>query len=407
MTTGFPYKDGESYLIATVYSATESNLKVLYTFEGETGFNGYATQTLAGSPLSYDLNPDNAVLTAVGASWNADTKEWYQPFSGAIAEILVYDLTSTELTDPNNLFVDVRNYIAEKYGIVTAFGGGGDVEPDPVIVAELGAYWTFDETGGMVLSDITANANNGVLENGFSFNDSKTEDRLGNPAGALFFDGVDDRVRVEHSSSIDCYPGVTIAAWIKTTVPQTNAWATLVSKDKHLGGGLFNGYQIGTFADGGLKVGSWMANSNGTYDGCLGTAGAIKNEWQHVAVTHTGSRITVYLNGVEDATIPTTYGLVSTAPQYLYIGANTYFGRPWKGAVDEVAIWKGALTAGNIYYVYLNGVPYQTCQTNGVYFPADINHDCYVDLADFARLAGDWLKCNDPERPECTDVVPQ
>ena len=44
------------------------------------------------------------------------------------------------------------------------------------------------------------------------------------------------------------------------------------------------------------------------------------------------------------------------------------------------------------------------CKDLGVYFDADINEDCSVDLADMAYLVSDWLKCNDPLNLDCLDV---
>ncbi len=45
-----------------------------------------------------------------------------------------------------------------------------------------------------------------------------------------------------------------------------------------------------------------------------------------------------------------------------------------------------------------------TCEEVGEYYDNDFNEDCYINLADYAEIAGDWLKCNDPEIPTCTDV---
>ncbi len=42
-----------------------------------------------------------------------------------------------------------------------------------------------------------------------------------------------------------------------------------------------------------------------------------------------------------------------------------------------------------------------TCAIQGEYLPGDVNKDCYVDLADFAQFAQDWLKCNDPQLVGC------
>ncbi len=48
-----------------------------------------------------------------------------------------------------------------------------------------------------------------------------------------------------------------------------------------------------------------------------------------------------------------------------------------------------------------------TCQDVGVFYPADLNQDCRVNLEDFALLSQDWLKCNDPEDPGCSLIEPQ
>jgi hypothetical protein len=44
---------------------------------------------------------------------------------------------------------------------------------------------------------------------------------------------------------------------------------------------------------------------------------------------------------------------------------------------------------------------YPTCQQQGIYMDIDLNQDCYVNLADFAIIAGKWLYCNDPQNPSC------
>lgn len=52
----------------------------------------------------------------------------------------------------------------------------------------------------------------------------------------------------------------------------------------------------------------------------------------------------------------------------------------------------------------IDAVPGPTCIQQGVFFTSDLNKDCFVNILDFAMLALDWLKCNDPETPACTDV---
>jgi len=44
------------------------------------------------------------------------------------------------------------------------------------------------------------------------------------------------------------------------------------------------------------------------------------------------------------------------------------------------------------------------CQDMETHMLTDMNEDCYIDLEDFALFVQDWLKCNDPMDPLCTDV---
>jgi len=38
-----------------------------------------------------------------------------------------------------------------------------------------------------------------------------------------------------------------------------------------------------------------------------------------------------------------------------------------------------------------------------VYLDADVNQDCYVDMADLTQIASQWLKCTDPVNTLCVD----
>jgi len=44
----------------------------------------------------------------------------------------------------------------------------------------------------------------------------------------------------------------------------------------------------------------------------------------------------------------------------------------------------------------------ESCEQQGEYNIADINKDCYVNLADILELAKGWLDCNDPQNADCT-----
>jgi hypothetical protein len=44
---------------------------------------------------------------------------------------------------------------------------------------------------------------------------------------------------------------------------------------------------------------------------------------------------------------------------------------------------------------------YLTCADMEVFYPADINQDCYVNMVDLVQFMQNWLDCNDPGNPDC------
>jgi hypothetical protein len=57
-------------------------------------------------------------------------------------------------------------------------------------------------------------------------------------------------------------------------------------------------------------------------------------------------------------------------------------------------------TKENIMQISLVLEPFLlTCEEQNEYYENDFNVDCYINLGDYAEIAGDWLECNDPEDP--------
>ena len=44
----------------------------------------------------------------------------------------------------------------------------------------------------------------------------------------------------------------------------------------------------------------------------------------------------------------------------------------------------------------------RSCNDMSTYLLTDLNHDCYINFADFAIFAQNWLTCNDPQIPMCS-----
>ncbi|MEN6308936.1 MAG: hypothetical protein ABFD91_14400, partial [Anaerohalosphaeraceae bacterium] len=107
----------------------------------------------------------------------------------------------------------------------------------------------------------------------------------------------------------------------------------------------------------------------------------ITYKWERIG---TGPAAVISATDVEDPTI--TFTEVGTYTFRLTINDGVY-----------------GLT-NNIYREFTIKIEQATCErvkTDGLLMTGDINADCKVNLDDFALIALDWLKCNDPEDPDC------
>ena len=177
------------------------------------------------------------------------------------------------------------------------------------------------------------NANTGTLTNGPTWTTGKY-------GGALLFDGVDDRVRVADSNSLDLTTAATFEAWVYPTVA-LSGWRTIMQKevDAYLftasGGGSGN-----------------RPVSGGTFNGSCCTnveapSALTANTWTHLAATYDGSQLRFYVNGTQVASTLVT-GSYQVNGNPLWIGGNAVYGEHFQGKLDELRIYSRALSPAEI-----------------------------------------------------------
>ena len=99
----------------------------------------------------------------------------------------------------------------------------GQEPAPPASSAGLVAAYAFDEGVGAFGADASGNANTGTLTNGPLWTSGKN-------GGALQFDGVDDRVRVNDAAVLDLSLAATFEAWVYPTVVPSG-WRTILQKE--------------------------------------------------------------------------------------------------------------------------------------------------------------------------------
>ena len=213
------------------------------------------------------------------------------------------------------------------------------------LINGLVAYYPFCGNA----NDQSGNGLNGVV-NGTTL----TADRFGNINSAYSFNGVNNLIKVNHSSSFNTFP-MSISLWCKGN----SQYGALISKYTSCSSN--NGWQLHTL---GGKVSTYSYNFlGGAYLNCDGDANTIisDNNWYNIVSTYDLSGAKIYVNNVLVLSKP-YIGIGSmSAPtniQDLFIGTeinsiscssyNTYY----QGIIDDIGIWNRALTQQEITQLY-------------------------------------------------------
>ncbi|MEV4260022.1 sialidase family protein [Kribbella sp. NPDC049584] len=157
------------------------------------------------------------------------------------------------------------------------------------------------------------------------------------------FDGVDDALQLPYAESLAVGAGdFTAMAWIKygaSTTPQAIFW----------------GYNINEFSQFWLRA----EPADGRIRGLITTGGntaAVQttkayndNAWHHVALQRKAGTLSIWVDGAQAASVTAPSGSVSPGrPFKMYVGQRLDGAHHFDGSLDEVRLYKRALTATEI-----------------------------------------------------------
>jgi Concanavalin A-like lectin/glucanases superfamily/Bacterial lectin/PKD domain/Carboxypeptidase regulatory-like domain len=165
---------------------------------------------------------------------------------------------------------------------------------------------------------------------------------------AILLDGVDDMVRVGPYDSLVMTNAVTIAAWIYPTLePSFGGWMIVNRESEYeLGRGENGTLQWAFFRVGGY---GWWWFDTGYY--------VPLDQWTHVAVVYDNGDVTAYANG-DQVSFDDGEGLIGDGdPDHneLRVGGRSNEDSRFSGLIDEVIIYRAALTASEIQAIYEGG----------------------------------------------------
>ena len=266
------------------------------------------------------VNTESRFLRSAKIGGDTIDGEW---FNGLIDEVAIYN-KALSMEEIQRLYQSPETMTGGEAGLV--------------------GYWNFDYDDGDIVKDSSSMHNDGKLCHAIGVREpeskpaeSKPELAEGILGNAYYFDGDGDYIDIGNDPSLQTEL-FTITAWIETS-DIGRSWQTIVSYEQ--------GSHAVSVVNGRVTYGwQWIFVEN-----VKGTSEVRTGEWVFVTVTRdSDNKVCIYVNGeLEKSTV------VNTESRFLRsakIGGDTIDGEWFNGLIDEVAIYKKALSMEEIQRLY-------------------------------------------------------
>ncbi len=199
-------------------------------------------------------------------------------------------------------------------------------------------YWKLDEQSGTTAADELGN-NDGTMQGGLTGSDSVA----GLVGTALQLDDFNDVITVPHAADFDLVGDLTLSLWFR----RLTSHGGLVSK----GASDNSAWNYGVY----MSASNYLIfYSDDTVPTSVSSNTTITDtDWHHVVVTREGNDVTIYLDGIVEAS-GTMAGAFGTDSFDVHIGksGDIFSGDTFGGTIDDVRIYDRALTAQEVVRLY-------------------------------------------------------
>jgi uncharacterized repeat protein (TIGR01451 family) len=204
-------------------------------------------------------------------------------------------------------------------------------------------FWRLgDPAGSSTAADASGHGINGAVDTGVT---------LAQPGAitgdtAATFPGTGPAITVPQSTLLELVSAVSVEAWVRPTLAGQNGGIF----EKTVGGRVNSQYML--FLEGGVAK-FRVRTASGALLPVDGPALPL-NTWSHLVGTFDGTTLRLYLNGVLVSSVAAQGPLASgSGPSFVgRLGQSLY---PFKGSLDEVAVFPGALSPARVRAHYLGG----------------------------------------------------
>jgi len=212
-------------------------------------------------------------------------------------------------------------------------------------------YFSFDEGNGNEVVDQSGKGNNGTIQGNPVWVEGKS-------GGALEFNGSNDFVEVPNSPTVNIDGAVTILAWINLKGEYPNQYGHIAGINR-VGGQTEDAYylNVGYYNREQDKVSMGIIGEGVQETPLQGETQVSQDVWTFVAgVFSPGEFMQVYINGELDGEMTAVPGQTQVAATSFTVGAvmaSTDYS--FQGVIDEVVVYKRALTEDEIQSVMEHG----------------------------------------------------
>jgi hypothetical protein len=207
------------------------------------------------------------------------------------------------------------------------------------------SHWKFNEGSGTTTIDSAQNRS-GTLRNGARW-------VTGLSGTAVAMDGVDDYIALP---ALDVTgQAFSIAVWVRNTSFPTGVSQRFIAKASDSSEqGTY--WMLGQTNSQGENLLRFRLKTGGRTTTLTASKGRIPlNTWYHAAATYDGVRMRLYLNGIQVGTDRKTGSMSSSSSVPVHIGRSPEGSGYLRGAIEDLRIYRSALTAEEVEQVMAAG----------------------------------------------------
>lgn len=254
-----------------------------------------------------------------------------EPFIGYIDEVKLY------------------NYARSSNQIVQDMNAGHPLVGTPI--AGPVAHWSFDEGTGTTANDNTPNDNDLTLSTASWTNNGKFG-KSWNGTGSNWLSRADDA-----DFDFEATDDFSISMWLKSdSATNPSSLELILGKTNNA---TVQGYSIYANTNGTFTFGIDDDTSYQPEDSATTTSDIYDGAWHHIIATKTGtSKIDLYVDGklnASDTSLTATGSLVNSLALYLGDRDGSNNGDEFNGDIDEVKIYRAALSPQDVMAEYSQG----------------------------------------------------